>query len=258
MKSKVNLFLLLMLVINCCLAQNEHVISSDDTSIVKRINNLFYDLNDSLPDGIYIMYDDENNIILKCNYIEGKRDGIYYRSYITGAKFVYVINYSSGINHGSEQKYFVFSRGEIQYVYHAEYKYGKKDGFEIFYESSNGAVKKIHLFNNDTLIKVVQYSYVFEDVQNVIYELNIISEEAFVFSRYFYSPNLLINLHVKDFIIWKYEVFDSFGNIILNNSMNVAIEPFDVYKEVPNILILLTVEALQNENELIKYFRENF
>jgi hypothetical protein len=258
MKSKARVFILLIGSFNCLLAQNEHIISSDDTAIVKKINNLFYDLNDSLPDGIYIMYDDEDNIILKCNYKEGKREGVYFRSFVTGAKLIYIINYSSGMKYGSEQKYFVFSRGGIQYVYHAEYKYGKKDGFEIFYESSNGAVKKIHLFNNDTLIKVVQYTYVFEDVQNVIYELNINSEDSFTFSKHFYSPNRVINLYVQEFSIRKYEVYDSNGNIVLNSNINIAIESFDVYNEIPNILILLPVEALQSENELLKYFSENF
>lgn len=244
--------------------QNTHTIFLDDSIYLKKRNSengFYYNLKDSLPDGLWLLYDVNKkdssskfkSVLLKGNYKNFLKEGIFeinYYSYsgkkkIKKLTYQHICTYFNDKKNGVAEEFHIFSDTRLLLISHCEYYNGKKNGVFVNFES-NGKISDVSIYANDSLKEWYCYG-IFSDFKKYT-EVKVLSSNNFIYIKYFYTDSIFkLELNIKNGILEKYYLYDNLGNIVDSADIGIDIH-FSNPLKVPNTLSSIKEENLINRS----------
>lgn len=240
----------------------------DDTSYYKVLKEDGYrsyccDLNDSLPDGIYILFDVKRHessnpnkrVIAKCQYLNNRKNGMYELSPILSPYLHIITSYSNGIKNGSEDIFFVnkCDSDRIDMVYHGEYLNGMREGEFIYYDRSTGQIDVLMLFNNDSLVRLSRYG-LSNELFNKYDQILIDSDSSIIYTRFFFDSEIIKVDFYLSMGFLKYCVI-AYINGEMQQIWDLDIDThFTNPYQLPVSFPYISVENVLSKQSIIEYF----
>ena len=252
--------------------QNKHIIFLDDTIYFKKRNcenGFYYNLKDSLPDGLWLLYDvnkkdsssKDKEILIKGKYKKNLKEGTFEINFYTYTdkkkikqlNYQHICTYFSGKKNGVEEEFHIFP-GFQSLISHEEYYNGKKNGMFLSF-ANNGRISDIYYYNNDSLKEWNEYDDITTNIRKYI-NIIILSANELKYSKYFYEDKIFkMELIIKEGILKKYFVYDNNGNIIATGDIEIDIHYLNPLK-TPNFLRSIKDENLINSNIFKEYLEK--
>ena len=221
-----------------------------------------YELNDSLPDGMYILYDvnrdEESNpnkrIIAKCQYTKNKKQGVYERSPIIFPSLRIISSYSNGIKNGSEDIYYLnkSDSNRLDLVFHGEYYNGMRDGVFIYYNKFE-KIDQLMIYNNDSLVKLIRYGIPiasFNKFDQILIDLKC----QITYTKFFYNAEVSkIEFHISNGILIDYVLYYIDGEVKMFKELNINTY-FTNPLKLPISLAYISLPDVISKQKLIEYF----
>lgn len=267
---KLLLYCLVFLFFNHVFGQRTISVFLDDTLFLKKNNCIsmspnFCDFKDSLPDGLYVLYNvfrkdssSEKTELLRCNFIKNRKEGLYERTYILSSTCKNICHYSYGKKNGADDTYFIDRRDSSRYIFssHGEYFNGKKHGLFIKYQVSSGLFDELMVFSNDSIRKITRYGFS-RNTNDKFDEIFVINPTYLIYTRFFHDTSFnRIELHIVNGVLTKYLVLFNNETKLLFEEINLNVLFNDPFK-LPLALQYITVEEIKSYDEFLKYLIES-
>ncbi len=254
-------------------SQVVHQIYRDDTCFREMKSDVtfekfyYFNLKDSLPDGIWIVYDVDRRdslvkhkkIISSVLYENHKKEGLLemysYSPYKKKEKVLYyVCNYKNGLKHGAEEQYLIIEDTIFKYLrYHGEYFKGKKDGCFIRIEK-DGYLEEQSQYKED----VMKYYAAFAGKKATRHkEIEVISESTFNYTLYLFNDSIFkIIYHISNGILKNIDLIDNDMKIVKNRQCNLKVAPFYHQYQVPMKITYLDKKVLMDDTLYMDYLEK--